>query len=244
MNPQYYPTLEQFAANQAQVQGKLEIIKQPLYDRIIYPAAGLAGALTFFANPQGNGQSSESGTAAGTAKGLQDTNMTQNGQLPAPQAFWIESSQAKVDPGSVATANTYVTQVPTLFNATAAATVQAGANDVNAILNSGALQLTVGQKNYYQLGPLDQFPPQSRKRMDTSAGIAGTNAQPAAFGAQLMYADGANGLPVRKLDPGVAVPTGMNFAVMANWAAAIATPSGFNARIAVHLDGYQLRAAQ
>lgn len=239
-----YPTLEEFAANMAAIQGKLEVIKQPLYDRILYPTAGLAGALTFFANPQGNGQSSESGTAAGTTKGVQDTNMTQNGQLPSPQAFWIDNVQVFADAGSVATANTYVTQVPTLFNATAAATVQAGVNDLNAILNSGALNLNIGQKPYFTLGPLYMFPGQARKRLDSSVAIAGTNAQPAAFGTSLFYADGVAGEPVRQINPGIGIPTGMNFNVTLNWAAAVATPSGFNARIAVHLGGWLFRAAQ
>lgn len=244
MRAQNYPTMDQFAASVAAVAGKIEVIKQPLYDRILYPTAGLAGNLQFFTTPQGQGVSSESGVAAASVKSLQDTNMSNAGLLPAPQAFWIDNIQVFVDAGSIATANSYATQVPTFFNATAAATIQAGANDINAILNSGALQLTLGQKPYFQLGPLYEFPPQARKRADTSAAIAGTNAQPAAFGLQSFFADGVGGVPVRRLDPGLGIPTGMNFNIQLLWAALIATPSGFNARIAVHLDGWLFRAAQ
>jgi len=196
--------------------------------------------LTFFATPQGAGQSTESGTVAGTTKSAADTNMTQNGQLPAPQAFWIDGIEFSVDPGSTATANTYATIPPTLFNATAAATVQAGINDQNIVLNSGAVSLSIAQKDYFNLSPLAQFPAQSRKRLDMSSGIAGSNAQPAAYGAQFMYIDGEP----RTFDPGFGIPTGMNFAVRVFWAALQATPSGFNARIQCQLKGWLFRAAQ
>ena len=48
---QQYPTLEQFAANVAAVIGKIEVVEQELYDRILYPTAGLQ-AFTFFATPE------------------------------------------------------------------------------------------------------------------------------------------------------------------------------------------------
>ena len=235
-----YPDIFAFANAQVGLAGKLEVIRQPLYDRILYPTAGTAGTFTFFGTPQGNGQSTVSGLAAGAAKTLEDTNMTQNGQLPAPQAFWADGLEFTVDAGSVATANTYVTQVPTVFNLTAAATVQAGVNDQNAIYNAGVASLVIGQKPYFQLGPLDQFPPQSRKRADTSSGVAGTNAQPGIQGLQFMYIDG----DARVLEPGLGIPTGMNFALNLSYFAAIATPSGFNARIQAQLKGWLFRAAQ
>lgn len=239
-----YPDINQFTKGLAQLRGAVELIMQPLYDRVLYPTAGITGDLLFFQTPRGAGQSVESGAAAGIAKGIVDTNMTQNGQLPSPQAYWVSSIQALVDPGSISTATLYASQVPTVFNATAAATVQAGVNDKNAILNSGALSFTVGQKPYFVLGPLSQFPPQARIRGDFAAGIAGTNAQPAAYGQQLLFADGVPEYPIRKLIPGVGVATGVNFSVAANWPAAIATPSGFNARIAIHLTGWLIRSVQ
>ena len=241
---QSYPSISQFVNGQAQLRGAVELIDQPLYDRTLYPTAGVAGALTFFGTAQGSGQSTESGAAAGTTKGLVDTNMTQQGQLPSPQAFWVRDIQVLVDPGSVSTALLFATQPPTFFNATAAATVQAGINDKNAILNSGVLELSVGQKPYLQLGPLSQFPPQMRTRLDMAAGIAGTNAQPAAFGGAVLFSEGLGANPLRDLDPGVGIGTGVNFAVKLTWPGLIVTASGFNARIAVHLGGWLIRSVQ
>ncbi len=237
---QKYPDMADFVNNQVGIQGKLEVIRQPLVDRILYPTAGIVGDMTFFATPQGAGQSTESGTAAGTTKSAADTNMTQNGQLPAPQAFWVDGLEFSVNPGSVATANTYVTQLPTLFNATAAAAVQSGINDQNIILNSGAVSFSIGQKDYFNLSPLDQFPAAAYKRLDASLSIAGTNAQPAAYGAEFMYIGGEP----RFFEPGFGIPTGMNFAVKVRWAALQATGSGFNARIQCQLKGWLFRAAQ
>lgn len=237
LNPQDYPTLEQFAANIAAVIGKIEVIEQPLYDRIQYPTAGLAQA-QFFSVPIGAGQSSESAAAAGTTKTLADTNMTQNGQLPAPQAFWVENIQIFVDAGSVATANTYTTQNPTAFAAAAAATVQAGDNDVNLILNSGVAIFSVGQKPYFRAAPLHIFPPQSRIRLD--AAVSSNSATVGEVLKAKIYADGR----LRSLDPGVGIATGFNFDVTLLFPVLQATPSGFNARIACHLGGWLFRAAQ
>jgi hypothetical protein len=239
---QNYPSLAQFVAGQAQFRGAVELIDQPLYDRILYPTAGVAGSLTFFSTPQGSGQSTESGAAAGTTKGLVDTNMTQQGQLPSPQAFWVRDIQILVDAGSISTASLFATQTPVAFNATAAATVQAGITDKNAILNSGVLNFSVGQKPYLQLGPLSQFPPQARIRVDAAA-MAGTNAQPAAYVTQLLYSDGCQGIPTRTLDPGVGIGTGVNFQVQLTWPGLIATPTN-NARVAVHLGGWLIRSVQ
>lgn len=240
------PSLEQFVKGfvVANKGASAELLDQPLYDRIVYPTAGVAGNLSFFTTPIGSGQSSESGAAANTAKSIVDTNMTQQGQLPAPQAFWVKNVQVDVDPGSVNTATLFATQPPTFFNATAAATVQAGANDKNAILNSGALLLSVGTKPYLQGASLKRFPPITRLRADTSTGLAGTNAQPGAMGLQYVYADCADPSGVAALDPGFSIPTSMNFVCNLFWPAAIATASGFNARIRVELGGWLIRAIQ
>lgn len=235
---QNYPQLQEFVKNSVGVKGKIEIIWQPLFDWIIYPTAGIA-QLLFFQNPQGAGNSSQP-IAAAAAKTAGDTNMTQNGQLPAPQAFWIDGIEVAVDPGSSATANLFAIQVPTLFNATAAATVQAGENDVNAILSSGVLSLTVMQKEYYRESPLYRFPPRAGIRIDAAVAAAGTNAQPAGFGKAKLRAAGQG----VRLDPGLGIPTSANFAVTCSWPALVTTPSGFNARVGCFLNGWLFRAAQ
>lgn len=237
-NPQDYPSLEQFAAHIAAVQGKIEIIRQPLYDRLIYPTAGLA-SFTFFALPIGNGFSSEP-FAAAAAKTLADTNMTQNGQLPAPQAFWLEDIQAYVEAGGVATANLFSNVAPVQALAVAAvAAGNAGILDKQAILNFGFLVLNIGQKPYFNDSPMYTFPPKQRFRIDAAIGNADTTTHNEVF-AGAAYADGEP----RRLVPGLGLATGFNFNVTVNYPVLVATPSGFNARMKISLGGWLFRAAQ
>ena len=46
------------------------------------------------------------------------------------------------------------------------------------------------------------------------------------------------------MEPPVSLFSGQNFTVSLNWPAVVATPSGFNARLGVILDGYQFRNSQ
>lgn len=233
---QQYPTLEQFAANVAAVIGKIEVIEQELYDRIFYPTAGLAN-FTFFATPKGAGQSTESGVAAGVAKSLADTNMTQNGQLPAPQAFWIDNIQLDFDAGSVSTANLYVAQGPQVFAALGTAVLQAGWLDKDLVTSGGIVTLQIGEKPYYTNSPLHYFPPRAQKRIDISNG-GGAVASFTQTG--YVWIDGA----LRTLDPGLGLATGFNFALNVNFPVLQATPSGFNGRLKAQLGGWLFRAAQ
>jgi hypothetical protein len=236
MNPQQYPTLEQFAANVAAVIGKIEIVEQELYDRILYPTAG-QNQFTFFAVPKGAGITTE--TSLTSAKTDADTNMTQNGQLPAPQAFWIDNLQLDFDPGSVSTANTFTTQSPTTALAAAAATQPATVADKNAVLNAGWLQLNIGQKPYYTNGPLAYFPPRAQKRVDVAIGNSDTTTHNEVVTALMwIYGD------LRTLDPGLGLATGFNFNVFINFPVLVATPSGFNGRLKCLLGGWLFRAAQ
>lgn len=234
-----YPTLEQFAANVAAVIGKIEVIEQELYDRIVYPTAGL-NQFAFFTTPRGAGFSSETGNA-GNTKTDADTNMTQNGQLPAPQAFWIDNLQIDFDPGSsAATVNTYVTQQAFVSAAAPAAAtgIITGDTDKWAILNAGWAQLVIGQKPYYQNGPLAYFPPRSQKRID--AAVGGNSATTANFAAKAVFVDG----DLRQLDPGLGLATGFNFGLNINFPVLVATPSALNGRLKVMLGGWLFRAAQ
>lgn len=232
-----YPTLEQFAANVAAVIGKIEVIEQELYDRLVYPHAGL-NAFSFFTTPKGAGFSSESGNG-GNTKTDADTNMTQNGQLPAPQAFWLDGIQVDFDPGStVASTTDYTTINPTVAEAVAAITGLESVQDKNAILNSGWLQLVIGQKPYYQGAPLAYFPPRAQKRVDVSIGNADTTTHNQVSTA-LLYLQGER----RKLDPGLGLATGFNFSVNVNFPVLVPTVTN-NGRIKVTLDGWLFRAAQ
>lgn len=241
LDPQSYATMPDFAHALSQRSGgaKLEVIRQPLYDRITYPTAGL-NQFQFFNNPKGTAFSSESGNGA-NVKTDADTNMTQQGQLPNPQAYWMDGIQVFVDPGSVATTvNTYVTNPPVQALAVAAVAVgNAGILDKNLILNAGWLQLFIAQKPYFQDGPLYVFPPQQRIRFDGALGNSDTTThnEIAAF---VMYADGSP----RELQPGVGLDTGYNFGVNINFPVLQATPSGFNARLKVALTGWLFRQTQ
>jgi hypothetical protein len=46
------------------------------------------------------------------------------------------------------------------------------------------------------------------------------------------------------IDPTIALQPAVNFEVLLRFPAAVATPSGFNARVGVILDGYFMRASQ
>lgn len=223
----------------------VELIDQPLYDRLQYPTAG-GNLFQFFATGVGSGLSSESSAGAGVAKSFADTNLQgTGGQLPSPQAFWAKNMQIDFDPGSVSTASTYTNLVPTFYNATGAATIQAGMNDKQAVLNAGYGSLDVGEKNYFRGAPLRTFPPEANFRADGSVASAGTNAQPNMAGFELLRSEGVPGMGgLRILVPGVGLPTSMNFKVVAVFPIAIATPSGFNGRLQCRLGGWQLRAIQ
>ena len=233
--PGSYPTLETFAANQVGRLGKMEILWQPLWDSMLYPTAGVLNLL-FFQTPQGQGQSAQP-IAAAAVKSAQDTNMTQPGQLAAPQAFWVDGIECQVQAGSVSTANLFASPATTVFAAANAATVQTGENDESLILSSGMLSLTIMQKEYYREAPLFRFPPRSVMRLDgnqsTTSATAGIVSKNKLWNA---------GKPV-KLDPGFGIATSANFQVALTWPAVVATAAN-NARIVVYLPGWLFRAAQ
>lgn len=231
-----YPTLNEMANNLAVDLGAVEVVKWELFDYLLYPAAGQT-VLSFFLNGQGQGLSASPGNA-GNPKSAADTNLTGAGVLPSPQAFWSEELELLVDPGSVSTANTYTPQVPSNFAAAAGVTIQAGSHDINAILTTGAFQYAVGQKPYYQCAPLHRLPSTVRIQMDT--GIATSSGTAGEVVKEKTYATGRT----LRLDPGVGIMTAMNFAVQLTWPVAIATPSGFNARIGCVISGWLFRGVQ
>jgi hypothetical protein len=231
-----YPSLEDMAQNLALNADAIEVIYQPMYDYNIYPTAGIIN-LPFFQTALGAGQSSASGTAAGATKTLSDTNMQVGGSLPSPMAYFVRGFEIVCEPGSVATANTFTLQIPGFSSAAAAAAVQAGAHDVNAVLTTGAFQFTISQKPYYQEAPLYRFPPKSALRYDGA--IAGTLAATSEVGKEKMYAIG----DVCVLEPGVAIMTSQNFIVNLLWPVIVPTPSGFNSRLGCIMNGWQFRAA-
>jgi hypothetical protein len=218
--------------------GGLEGLRQSLYDHLLYPTAGQT-QFNFFSLQRGQGMTSALGGVVASPKSIADTNMDISGMLPSGKAFAATSIEVPFYAGSVATANTYTLASPALFNATAAAAVAAQAADVNSFYQSGSLQLYIAAKVVLEEAPLMRFPPKCFLNLDASVGIAGTNAQPAAFG---LVSVKASGRPYM-LEPLIYIEPNVNFLVALNFPAAVATPSGFNARVGVILDGYLYRLA-
>lgn len=231
------PTAAEFASARVTNPGQSEVVRQRLYDYQLYAAAG-AQQLSFFQQPIGSGQTTALGATAGTPKTQWDTNMQLGGQLPSGLQMLVESIEVLFYPGSVSTANTYTPANVTFFLAAAATAVDAFLDDVNTFYQSGMLELNVLAKNYLRETPLIAFPPKAGFSLGASA--ATNSATTAALGAGVNKADGRP----YYLEPRVLLQPAVNFEVLLRWPAVVATPSTFNGRVGVILDGYQMRASQ
>lgn len=231
------PTAADFNSRRVTNPAQSEIVRQRFYDYQLYPTAGVT-QLAFFQQPIGQGITTALGGTVGTGKTLWDTNLELGGTLPSGKAFMIESIEVVFFPGSVATANTYTLASPALFNATAAAAVSAQLADVNSFYQSGMLELNILSKNYLRETPLIAFPPKTVFNLD--AAYASNSATTAELGAVNMRAAGRP----YYIDPTIALQPAVNFEVLLRFPAAVATPSGFNGRVGVILDGYFMRASQ
>lgn len=237
---QNFPSREEFKAYMVTKLGEIEVLRQSLYDTLLYPTAGQA-QLLFFQNPIGQGLSASPGNA-GNAKQLSDTNMTQPGTLPAPQGFWVQSIEVVFKPGSSAAANTYALRTPGNLVATDVATAQAGAHDVNAFYMAGSLRFTVLTKPYLEEAPLLRFPPKARPEY-TAALAGGAGAAATLERVHVNEVLVAGGRPYN-LEPGIPLMTSGNFNVTLLWPVAVVTPSGFNGSAQVILDGWLFRGVQ
>ena len=152
----------------------------------------------------------------------------------------IESIEVIFFPGSVSTANTYTIVSPVAFSTTGAASQASQLADVNSFYQSGMLELNVLSKNYLRETPMIAFPPKTNFNLDVAVSSAGTNAQPSGFA---LMNGRVSGRPYY-ISPEIALQPAVNFEVVIKFPAAVATPSGFNARVGVILDGYFMRASQ
>jgi hypothetical protein len=231
------PTAADFNSRRVTNPSQSEVVRQRLYDYQLYPTAG-STQFAFFQQPIGQGLTSAVGGTVGAGKTQWDTNMELGGTLPSGKAFLIESIEVIFFPGSVSTSNTYTPVKPLEFNATAAATTGFQMADVNSFYQSGMLELNILSKNYLRETPLIAFPPKTAFNLD--AAIATNSATTAVNIAENMRAAGRP----YYIDPTIALQPAVNFEVLIRFPAAVATPSGFNARIGVILDGYFMRASQ
>jgi len=231
------PTSADFNQGRVVDPSRSEAIRQRLYDFLLYPTAGQQ-QFTFFALPIGQGITSAQGATVGTAKTLADTNMTAASQLPSGKRYIVETIEVVFYPGSVSTANTYTPANPSLFNATSAATVAGQANDLNLIMQSGVLDLKILDKSYLTETPLGVFPPKTH--LTLRASVASNSATTGEVALVNAYQDGRPYIvePTITLDPAV------TFNITVSFPGAVATPSGFNGRLGVILDGYLMRAGQ
>lgn len=231
------PSAADFNSRRVTNPSQSEVVRQRLYDYQLYPTAG-STQFSFFQQPIGQGVTSAQGGTVGSGKTQWDTNMELGGTLPSGKAFLIESIEVFFMPGSVSTANTFTPAKPYEFNATAAATLGAQLADVNQIYQSGMLELNILSKNYLRETPLLAFPPKTQFNLDV--GVASNSATTAVNIAENMRAAGRP----YYIDPSIALQPAVNFEVLIRFPGAIATPSGFNGRIGVVLDGYFMRASQ
>lgn len=231
------PTAADFNARRVTNASQSEIVRQRFYDYQLYPTAGVT-QLTFFANPIGQGKTSAVGGTAGTPKTLWDTNLELPSTLPSGKAFMVESIEVLFIPGSVSTTDTFTLVKPLEFNATAAATIAAQLADVNSFYMSGMLEFNILSKNYLRETPLIAFPPKANFALDSA--ISSNSATTAVNVVQNMRAAGRP----YYISPEIALQPAVNFEVILKWPAAVATPSGFNGRVGVIMDGYFMRASQ
>jgi hypothetical protein len=229
------PTAADFNSRRVTNPGQSEIIRQRLYDYQLYAYAGTT-QLSFFQQAVGSGLTSAVSATTGAVKTLWDTNMTLPGSLASGSAYMVESIEVVFFPGSVQTANTYTPIGFSVFNATAAASVNAALNDTNTFYQSGLLEFNILSKNYLRETPLLAFPPKANFNLDVAvASNSATTAEVALGQAR------AAGRPYY-IDPAISIQPAVNFEVVLKWPAA--TALAFNARVGVILDGYFMRASQ
>lgn len=231
------PTAADFDARRVTNSAQSEIVRNRFYDYQLYPTAGLS-QLTFFSAPVGQGITSALGGTVGSTKTLFDTNLELPNTLPSGKAYMVESIEVLFLPGSVSTANTYTPAALGAFTAVSATAIVAQLNDINSIYQSGLLEFNILSKNYLRETPLLAFPPKAH--LDVTAGI-GTNS--ATTGTVSAIFAKAAGRPYY-ISPEIALQPAVNFEVKISFPAAVATPSGFNGRLGVILDGYFMRASQ
>ncbi len=229
-------TLSQYRVMQP---GQPEIVRQRMYDYQLYPTAGQA-QLAFFQLPIGQGASSALGAPVPSAKTYADTNMEIGGQLAKGKSFLAESIEVIFEPGAVATAGTFTPAKASLYAATIAADVMALVTDANTFRVSGWLEFYILSKTYLWEAPLGAFPPKTRFEIDAAVALAGTAAAPVVQASSVGRAAGR----AYYLDPPITLDSNTNFTIYLKWPGAVATPSGFNGRVGVVLDGVQYRLSQ
>jgi hypothetical protein len=213
------------AAHMARIPGTQDEIYAPLYDSIVYPAAG-SNQLTFFALPIGQGVTSAPGGAG--AKTENDTNLTNAGLLPLGNRFYCTGIEIIFQPGNNPG-----------FGATADAQLGRFWNDVYAFAKGGWLRFRIQNRDYILDGPLLNFP--AVTRLAGVGAVTSTLTAGAATAAEIDYASLA-GMPYNLVP--VFIESNQSFTVQMNWIAPITLPSTVAGRVFCRLRGRLIRDAQ
>lgn len=219
------PDLATFQKYGVNVVGVTDVIWQPLYDHLAYPAAGVS-SLEFFQVQRGQGTTTAPNATG--VKTLSDTNMTLAGQLPQPQSHLTLGVSFRFYPG-VAPGEGGVT------NANAGRFV----NDVWNVFRSGSVQFIVGEKPRIQEAPLGKFG--SNVSLGGFSSMADQTTAAASSFSQVDYAYIRS--PIYRIAAS-AIPWGQNFKVVVDFPALVTLPSAAAARIGCDLHGWLARAAQ
>jgi hypothetical protein len=212
MKAQELSSIPGYTQYDTQYKGQKEIITQPLWDTVVYTSAATT-ALTFFNAVRAT---------------LDLGNMDLAGQLAAPKAFLIRAIRF------------YVKTFPWSAARAAAGSVTTGVyDDVQQLLNTGVLQLSVGSKLYVQT-PLWMIPAGAGP-----AGWMGLDGNTADPGITVSYAQ--NGLPqvdnAFVLSRPMLLAPQINFRIDITWPAAL-TLAGGSPPLTVILDGDLIRPVQ
>lgn len=221
-------TPEQLAQHRTTVAGVADAVWSPLYDYQTYATAGFL-TKNFFAEPQGQGTSSATGSGPKT---IADTNMQVAGQLPRGNRFLCVGIEVEFWPSS--TPGLRLAAVPT------DAQFARNWDDVYTVLKNGSLTFNIQQRVYAQDAPLMKFPTQTRLTGVATYNQNDSTAATIGFG-QIEYATscgaGYSIIPVY-------IESTQFFNVTMNFPAVVATPSGQDGRVGVRLLGNLIRDAQ
>src|SRR5262245_35279641 len=222
-------TRQNLAQHIARVPGQDDEVYSPLYDSAVYAAAEQL-TLNFFQTPVGGGATSAPGATGNKTEA--DTNMTNNGLLPAFTKFYCTGLEVQFYPGA---ASTYGPGRGAVADATAGQFW----NDVYAVGKSGWLRFRVGQRDYVLDGPLMNFP--STAGLGGVAALATNMTTGAATLSDVSYARYVG--QAYTIVP-IYIESSQNFVVQINWPAVVALPSTVAGRIFIRLRGRLIRVAQ
>lgn len=191
----------------------LEVIGSMLWDTVQFVSAAINNIQFFTAGPRATPDL---------------TNMEVPSQLPAPKAFLVRAFRF------------YPRILPFTSARTAAGQLQPGTfDDIQQLLNTGVLTLTIGSKAYAQF-PLWMIP--GGGGVMGAMGLDGNTADPG-----LIASWATNGVPSAEnafvLSQPLFIAPQINFSVNLAWPAAITLANG-NTNLTVGMDGDVLRPVQ